>query len=278
MSRAACYTLAIALTLAAGGAVAAEQPETSGGRCNAPSSLTELQPPQTHAASRIEQHQPLTIVAVGSSSTQGVGASTPTLNYPSRLEAELKQRFPAYEIRVINRGKGGEDVPEELARLEREVIAEHPDLVIWQLGTNAVLRRDDLAADRDLIRRGVTLLERSGADLVLMDPQYAPRVLDRPGHAEMLRLIADVAKEAGVGLFRRFEIMRAQTEQPGAEPMIGADGLHMNDRGYGCLAGELADSLAANWQAQQRLVEGRQPAPVAGLSSAQKKPAAPTAQ
>jgi|tagenome__1003787_1003787.scaffolds.fasta_scaffold20917554_1 acyl-CoA thioesterase-1 len=278
MRRAASFMLAMVAALATGGAVAAEQPESSGARCNAPSSLTDLQPPQAHAASRIEQHQPLTIVAVGSSSTQGVGASAPTLNYPNRLEAELKERFPGYDIRVINRGKGGEDVPEELARLEREVIAEHPDLVIWQLGTNAVLRRDDLAADRDLIRRGVTLLERSGADIVLMDPQYAPRVLDRPGHPEMIRLIADVAKEARVGLFRRFEIMHAQTEQPGAEPMVGADGLHMNDRGYGCLAAELADSLAANWQAQQRLAEGRQPAPVAGLSSARKRPAEPTAQ
>ena len=90
----------------------------------------------------------LTIVAIGSSSTQGVGASSPAASYPSRLEAELRKRFPQVDIRVINRGKGGEDAPEELARLERDVIAEHPDLVIWQLGTNAVLRRDDLGRRR----------------------------------------------------------------------------------------------------------------------------------
>src|SRR5947207_4405182 len=276
MRRIARLPLAATLALAAAGALAAENPpEPSPARCNAPADLTLLQPPQAHAATRMEERQPLTIVAVGSSSTQGVGASAPALNYPSRLEAEFKERFPGHEIRVINRGKGGEDVREELARLESEIISEHPDLVIWQLGTNAVLRRDDLAADGELLRRGVELLERSGADIVLMDPQYAPRVLGRPGRGEMVRLIADIAKEARIGLFRRFEIMRWQAAQPDAQAMIGADGLHMNDRGYGCLAAGLADSLAANWQAHQRLVESRQPNAVAGLSPGAKKTAAP---
>ena len=69
------------------------------------------------------------------------------MSYPSRLEQELKDRYPGAEIRVINHGVGGQDVGEELTRLDRDVLAEHPDLVIWQLGTNAVLRRDDLSAD-----------------------------------------------------------------------------------------------------------------------------------
>ena len=43
------------------------------------------------------------------------------MSYPSRLETELKDRHPGTEIRVVNRGKGGQDAPEELARLERDV-------------------------------------------------------------------------------------------------------------------------------------------------------------
>ena len=89
------------------------------------------------------------------------------------------------------------------------MIAEHPDLVIWQVGTNAVLRRDDLeSATSELIRRGVALLKASGTDVVLMDLQYAPRVLARPRHGR------DGAADRGnrastrVGLFRRFEIMQ----------------------------------------------------------------------
>ena len=96
---------------------------------------------------------------------------------------------------MINHGVGGQDVREEFDRLDRDVMAEHPDLVIWQLGTNAVLRRDDLSADEaaDPARRSLYEGER-GIDVVLMDLQYAPRVLARPASAEMERLIAEIAQ------------------------------------------------------------------------------------
>jgi lysophospholipase L1-like esterase len=95
----------------------------------------------------------------------------------------LRERFPQIDVAVINRGKGGEDARQELNRFERDVIAEHPDLVIWQLGTNAVLRRDDVSGDGELIRAGIVQLQEGGSDVVLMDLQYAPRVLARPHYA-----------------------------------------------------------------------------------------------
>jgi hypothetical protein len=119
------------------------------------------------------------------------------LTYPSQLETDLRQRFPKLEIHVLNRGKGGEDAPEELARLAGDVVALHPDLAIWQVGTNAVLRRDDLSADGELMREGVDLLKRNGIDVVLMDLQYAPRVLDRSAFPAMEDLVADTARMSG---------------------------------------------------------------------------------
>jgi acyl-CoA thioesterase-1 len=217
--------------------------------CAVPPALMVIEPAETRIAGRLDRREPLTIVAFGSSSTLGTGASAPELSYPSRLEAELKDRFPSIVIRVINRGKGGDDVAEELARLNQDVIPLHPDLVIWQVGTNAVLRRDDLSADSELIKRGVAQLKASGSDVVLMDMQYAPRVIARPAYAEMERLIANAAKSARIGLFRRFEIMqhRQAMSQADAAAMIGRDELHMTDRGYFCLAANLAEALAWNW-------------------------------
>jgi acyl-CoA thioesterase I len=259
--------LALAATLAlAGGTANAADPELQS--CTVPPGLMVIEPAEARVAARIDHRQPLTIVAVGSSSTQGVGASAPGLSYPSRLEAALKDRFPGLDIRVINRGKGGEDASEELARLNRDVIAEHPDLVIWQLGTNAVLHRDDLTADRELIERGVAQLKESGSDVVLMDLQYAPRVLARPAYTEMEQLIATVAQRTRIGLFRRFEIMRywQAVEQGDVPKMIGPDGLHMTDRSYGCLAVGLAEGLARNWRAQQRAASPPPAARVADLA------------
>src|SRR5712691_8111293 len=50
------------------------------------------------------------IVAIGSSSTAGTGASKPEdWSYPARLEIELRQRLPNRSIIVKNQGVGGQE-------------------------------------------------------------------------------------------------------------------------------------------------------------------------
>jgi lysophospholipase L1-like esterase len=244
--------------------------------CAVPPALSDIGVALSRSAARIDQGSPLTIVAIGSSSTQGVGASTPSLSYPSRLQEELRERLPAIEIRVLNRGIGGQDVAEELKRLERDVVAEHPDLVIWQVGTNAVLRHDDLAADEELIRGGVSLMKEEGIDIVLMDLQYARRVLARPAWGEMERAIGEIAHRSHVGLFRRFEIMQEwdRTQQLAPAPMIGPDGLHMTDASYSCLASQLAEALAWNWWSHGKIAKSSHQNPDA-VSKLSRPPNAP---
>src|SRR5262249_26142586 len=134
----------LAATMVALGPALAQSAGTVGiGSCAVPLALSDIGVALDRSAARVDQGGTLTIVAMGSSSTQGVGASAPSLSYPSRLQEQLRERLPAIEVRVLNRGIGGQDVGEELRRLDRDVVAEHPGLVIWQVGTNAVLRRDD---------------------------------------------------------------------------------------------------------------------------------------
>src|SRR5580700_11031801 len=87
---------------------------------------------------------PITVVALGSSSTQGAGASTPDHTYPARLEALLRATWPGAKVVVKNRGIGGETIDAILERLDADVIAARPTLVIWQVGTNEILRGMDL--------------------------------------------------------------------------------------------------------------------------------------
>jgi acyl-CoA thioesterase-1 len=218
--------------------------------CAVPASLYRIDAALTHAVARIADSKQLKVVAIGSSSTQGVGASTPAMSYPSRLERALQEALPGVDVRVVNHGIGGQDVGEEVGRLERDVIAEHPDLVIWQVGTNAVLRHDDLTADELLIRGGVSRLKEQGIDVVLMDLQFAPRVVARPAWSAMEDIISETAREAHIGLFHRFAMMRqwAQTQQLAPDALIGPDGLHMTDASYGCLAVELAEALVRQLQ------------------------------
>ena len=104
---------------------------------------------------------------------------------------------------------------------------------------------------------------------VMMDLQYAPRVLARPASAEMERLIAEIASHAHVGLFRRFEIMRDwdRTQQLAPAAMVGPDGLHMTDASYGCLANQLAGALSSNWLSHTKLARSSHNSPdaIAGI-------------
>ena len=127
--------------------------------CDAPLDLVRLANPLSHVSQKLTAGAPITIVAIGSSSTAGAGASSPAANYPSRLQAELRQRFPGHAITVINRGVNGEEVADMLKRFDQAVIAAKPDLVLWQLGTNSVIR--DHTARRPWRRRSAAASRRS---------------------------------------------------------------------------------------------------------------------
>ncbi|WP_291862599.1 SGNH/GDSL hydrolase family protein [Bradyrhizobium sp.] len=197
-------------------------------------------------ASKLATGQPVVIVAFGSSSTQGHGSTSPEFTYPNRLAAQLRRQYPTADITVVNRGKGGEDAPEMMNRLQTEVLDLQPDLVIWQVGTNAVLRNLDPAETVRLVEQGVARIQAVGADLVLVDPQYSPAVNARAESAgKMVNLLGKVAELRHVGIFPRFEVMR-DWHQKQAIPMenfVIADGLHMSDWGYACFAQLLGDDI-----------------------------------
>jgi len=220
--------------------------QTSGFTCSAPTEFTRLNYPLRHAARRLASGEPLTIVAIGSSSTAGAGASSPAASYPSRLAVELKQRFPTHDIIVLNRGVNGEMTEQMMARFESGVIAAHPDLVLWQVGTNSVLRDRPLRSHSVLLHEGITQLKEAGTDVVLIDMQFAPRVLAKPETPGMEDQIAVAAKDESVDLFRRFAVMRNwhDVQHIPFDAFVAPDELHMNDWGYGCVAKLLAAGIA----------------------------------
>jgi lysophospholipase L1-like esterase len=199
-----------------------------------------------HVAHKLAAGEPVVIVAFGSSSTQGYGASSPEFAYPNRLAAQLQRKYPTANITVVNRGKGGDDAPEMMKRLQTEVIDAHPDMVIWQVGTNAVIRDLDPDATGQMVQDGVARIQASGADVVLVDLQYSPRVNEHPeGASRMVKLLRRIAQLRHIGVFPRFEVMRQWHENQSLpiDSFVIADGLHMNDWGYACFAQLLGDDI-----------------------------------
>ncbi len=199
-----------------------------------------------HVAGKLASGEPVVIIAFGSSSTASFGATSPEFAYPNRLAAQLRRQYPTADITVLIRGKGGDDAPEMMKRLQTEVIDMKPDLVIWQVGTNAVLRNLDPGETARLVEDGVARIQAAGADVVLVDPQYSPRVNEHAeGASKMVRLLGKVAELRHIGIFPRFEVMREWHEQQALpiDSFVIADGLHMNDWGYACFAQLLGDDI-----------------------------------
>ena len=214
--------------------------------CHQPTGVPNSTGSLPHVAAKLAADKPVVIIAFGSSSTQGYGSSAPEFTYPNRLAAQLRRQYPSADITVLNRGKGGEDAPEMMKRLQTEVIDMHPDMVIWQVGTNAVLRNLDPSETAKQVEDGVARIQADGADIVLVDPQYSPRVTERPESARgMVKLLGRIAALRHVGIFPRFEVMREWHEKQAIpiDDFVIADGLHMNDWGYACFAQLLGDDI-----------------------------------
>jgi acyl-CoA thioesterase I len=243
MRRRAGY-LALATLFAVGAPVAVAQERLP---CDAPFGLIRLTNPLARLARKLTSTQPITIVAVGSSSTEGAGASSKAASYPSRLEAQLRERFPGHPIMVLNRGIGGQVIGDMLKRFDTAVVAAKPDLVLWQLGTNSILRGRQSPTDNGAaIRAGLAKIRAIGADVVLINPQYAPKVISKHNFESMLDLISLTAKRENVDLFRRFAVMKRWHDRDHLkfEIFLSRDGLHMNDWSYACMAEGLTAAIA----------------------------------
>jgi lysophospholipase L1-like esterase len=202
-------------------------------------------------ARNLAEDRALKLVALGSSSTAGEGDIIP---YTYRLQTALRNKFPLRMVDVLNRGIIGQEAPEEVARMEKDVLAERPSLVVWQVGTNAVWQSGrDTRVAAEAIAEGLELLLSFELDVVLMDLQYAPALLTDDkidGTTYMMSAIANAAASRNVNVFGRFELMRKfiEIEKVGFDRMISANDekrLHQSDWSAQRIGYELSEAIAA---------------------------------
>jgi lysophospholipase L1-like esterase len=186
------------------------------------------------------------VLAIGSSSTVGLGASSPTATYVARLEPTLEGALKGIDFDVIGRGMSGEEAQGAADRMRKEVEDAKPDLVVWQVGTNDALRHVDLGKFKNCLTTTLAWLTGSGIDVVLINPQYGEALVQDTYYEQVVAAIAHVAGEAGVLLVDRFDAMRELQRQRGDRFYLSPDSLHMNDVGYRCMAEQLAHVIVGN--------------------------------
>lgn len=197
-----------------------------------------------HVREAIAANREVTVVAFGSSSTQGWHSSDIAHSYPAVLQAQLNASLPTAHIAVLNRGVGGQDVSEELPRIESDAIALHPSLVIWQVGANGAMKLIAPDLFKRLVTNGIRRMQEAKIDVVLMDNQRAPAILASPEHLQIDQAMADLSVNTGAGLFSRGALMdQWRTAGYPYDTFVSSDGLHHNDYGYHCMASTLATAI-----------------------------------
>ncbi len=215
--------------------------------CSAPRDLIVFNVSLPGLVRSFAKHRDIEIIALGSSSTAGSGASGPQAAYPARLEAELERRFAGKDFHVDNQGAGGQTARDMLTRIHRYIggLERAPALVIWQTGVTDAMQDVGLAEFSAVLDRGILDLRSAGIDVILVDMQYFPRSERVAVYGDYLKAMRRVAAERKVPLFQRFAIMKhlVKSGQHTTEELLAPDNFHLNDLSYGCLADLLADAI-----------------------------------
>jgi acyl-CoA thioesterase-1 len=194
------------------------------------------------AAKGLAKNRRLTLVALGSTSTLGASASAPGAAWPARLESDLRRRLPNVEITVHNRGKARDDAEHMLQRLDADVLALKPDLVIWETGTAEAVRQMEVEGFSVHLQAGIERIAKAGADVLLVTPQYSREMARLIAYQPYIDAMNSIGMRRDVLLFPRFEVMRHWVEsgQMQLDNLTPAQAAGTADRLYDCIGRQLA--------------------------------------
>lgn len=197
------------------------------------------------------------VILLGDSITKGSRPGVrPAETFAARTEAAL--RAAGLRARVHNVGIGGERTDQALLRLEREVIAQRPQVVTVMYGTNDSWVDEGKAVSRlserqyeDNLREIVRRLQAAAIRVVLMtEPKFGERNRrnglgedpnDRLGR--FVEICRAVAREAGVPLVDHFAGWSEAQSHGRLLQSWTTDGCHPNAEGHADLARRLVPAL-----------------------------------
>ena len=155
-----------------------------------------------------ERRTPLRILAIGSSSTLGVGASAPNNAYPAQLAVDLSSQWGiadrSAQRRRRRRGEFGH------ARAVARRIGERPARPRHMAGRHQ--RRGRGRGRRRLSRQPRSRRRRRArrrVAIILVDPQFYFGIKDLTRFEQFVAIVGDVGARMHVPVFSRFAMMKA---------------------------------------------------------------------
>jgi hypothetical protein len=161
-------------------------------------------------------------------------------SFPARMQAILKEKLPALQLRVSVELQSKKTAEEAASGFAGLMETKKPTLVIWQTGTVDAMRSIDPDEFRSAVTEGIAALQNAGSDVVLMNLQYSPRtetMISVPPYLDNMRV---VAQEHDIPLFDRFAIMHQWNDQGQFDLFSPTRGIELARQVHDCLGRALA--------------------------------------
>ncbi len=211
--------------------------------CDVPAIDIASPVPLPNVAEVLKNGNVVKILAIGSSSTLGVGASSGVQSYPAQLTLILEAALKGVDVEILNRGVAGELAEITADRIRSEVALAKPDLVLWQLGTNDALARVPLDAFEQTVRSTIDWLKDNKIDVVLVGMQYTSRFAKDQNYFAVRDLLQKIAADENILYVRRYDAMQFIAKTRANLEMMSRDNFHLNDLGYHCMAEHVAHAV-----------------------------------
>ena len=170
-----------------------------------------------------------TVLILGDSLTQGVGASAPEHAYPALLRQQTGWN-------IVNGGVSGNTSAQALARLPALLQQHQPKLVIISIGGNDFLQRLSNSDTRANIQQSIRLSQQSGAQVLLVAvPELT--LAAAVGHPNDHAMYAALAKE------ERVYLLEDAWSDVLADEALRSDAVHANNAGYQVFTKQLRQRL-----------------------------------
>jgi acyl-CoA thioesterase-1 len=181
------------------------------------------------------------VVCFGDSITAGYGVR-PEQAFPALIANRL-------DLPVINAGLDGDRTQDALARLERDVLANDPRVVVVEFGGNDFRKKVDKRETFRNLDRIVGRISRHGAMVILLEMRIG--IL----RDEYLEGYKEVAKTHGTLLITNF--MSGIL----GNPKLTVDGIHPNAEGHELIARRVMEELVSLLEEAERIRAGKREMP-----------------
>jgi len=212
--------------------------------CVVPAYLLATESALPKVADAIKTRKRLDILVAGSGSSALPGSDGASMSYPSRLEAALREALAGVTVNVRTELRPKKTAAEAVQgfsqMMDKLPPDQKPDLVIWQTGTVDAIRSVDPDDFRTALDAGVEALQKAGAEVLLINLQYNPRMETMLSVGPYNDTIRVVAQQHEVPMFDRFSIMRHWNDAGDFDLFGSVHGYGMAKRVHDCIGRALS--------------------------------------